>query len=105
MTLLHRLIDAQARHTPDHRAVAFEGRNLTYEEFTRRADVVASRLRHLGVGANVLVGLLVERSLEMLVGMLGILKAGGAYLPLDTALPRGRLEFVLRDAGASVVLT
>ena len=105
MTLLHRLIEAQARHTPHDRAVAFEGRNLTYAELNRRADALAGRLRDLGVGADVLVGLLVERSLETLVGILGILKAGGAYLPLDTALPRARLDFVLRDAGASIVVT
>lgn len=104
MTVLHQLIEAQARRTPGSAAVAFEGQKLTYAELDSRADVLAARLQQRGVGPDALVGLLVERSVDTIVGILGILKAGGAYVPLDPALPRSRTEFVLRDAGVSIVL-
>src|SRR4029079_12080735 len=71
----------------------------------RRANQVAHYLQRLGGGPEVLVGICIERSLEMLVGLLGILKAGGAYVPLDPNYPKDRLEFVLQDSGASVLLT
>ena len=75
------------------------------EDLDRRANRLASHLRALGVGPEVLVGLCVERSLEMLVGILGILKAGGAYVPLDPTYPQERLAFMLEDTGAPVLLT
>ena len=105
MTLLHQLVEAQARRTPDSAAVAFEGQKLTYAELDTRAEVLAARLQQRGVGPDALVALLVERSVDTIVGILGVLKAGGAYVPLDPTLPRSRTEFVLRDAGVSIVLT
>ena len=80
-------------------------RSLTYDELDARANQLAHHLRALGVGPEVVVGLCVERSLEMLVGLLGILKAGGAYLPLDPDYPPERLAFMLADAGAPVLVT
>ena len=79
--------------------------SLSYRELDARANQLAHHLRALGVGPEVVVGLCVERSLEMLVGLLGILKAGGAYLPLDPDYPRERLAFMLADAGAPVLVT
>jgi amino acid adenylation domain-containing protein len=102
---LHELFDAQAERTPDAIAVVFEDQQLTYRELNRRANQLAHYLRRLGVGPDVLVGICVERSLEMVVGLLGVLKAGGAYVPLDPAYPRERLAFMLEDAKVSVLLT
>jgi amino acid adenylation domain-containing protein len=102
---VHQLIEAQATRTPDAVAVVFEDRWLTYRELNRRATRLAHRLQRLGVGPDERVGIYVERSLDMVVGLLGILKAGGAYLPLDPDYPRDRLAFMLEDAGARVVLT
>lgn len=102
---VHELIEEQAERTPDDVAVVFEGRELTYRQLDARANVVARRLRDLGVGPDAVVGLSVERSLEMMVGLLGILKAGGAYLPLDPTYPEERLSFLLEDAGAPVLVT
>jgi amino acid adenylation domain-containing protein/non-ribosomal peptide synthase protein (TIGR01720 family) len=102
---LQELFEAQVERTPDAVAVEFEGRRLTYRELNRRANQLAHHLRSLGVGAEVLVGLCVEHSLEMMTGLLGVLKAGGAYVPLDPAYPVERLGFMLEDAGAPVLLT
>ena len=86
---LHQLIEEQAERTPDAVAVVFEDQELTYRELTTRANQLAHYLQTLGVGPDVPVGLCVERSLELVVGMLAILKAGGAYVPLDPSYPRG----------------
>jgi amino acid adenylation domain-containing protein len=102
---LHQLFEEQARRAPDAVAVLFEGEELTYGELNRRANQLAHYLRRLGVGPEDLVGICVERSPEMLVGLLGILKAGGAYVPLDPAYPRERLAFMLEDAGVKVLVT
>ncbi len=102
---IHELFEAQVERTPEAVAVEFGGQRLTYGELNRRANQLAHHLRGLGVGPEVLVGLCVERSLEMVVGLLGILKAGGAYVPLDPAYPRQRLAFMLEDTAARVVLT
>jgi amino acid adenylation domain-containing protein len=99
------LFEAQARQTPEAVAVVFENERLTYRELNARANRVAHHLQRSGVKPDVPVGLYVERSVEMLVGLLGILKAGGAYLPLDPALPQDRLAFMLEDARAPVLLT
>ncbi|MGK3959181.1 non-ribosomal peptide synthase/polyketide synthase [Sorangium sp. So ce118] len=104
-TCIHALFEAQAEKTPDAVAVVFEGQKLTYRELNERANQLARHLRRLGVGPDVLVGLCVERSLEMVVGLLGILKAGGAYVPLDPAYPTERLAFMLEDTGAPILLT
>src|SRR5690606_21099043 len=99
------LFEARVDRAPGTVALDFEGQSLTYAELDRRADALARTLRTLGVGLGVPVGLCVERSVEMVVGMLGILKAGGAYVPLDPAFPLERLSLVLEETGAPVVLT
>jgi amino acid adenylation domain-containing protein len=101
---LHRRFEEQAAARPDAVALRCEGAQLTYRELDEHADSLARRLRTLGVGPDVVVGLCAGRSLELVVGMLGILKAGGAYLPLDPTYPPERLAFMLADSGASVVL-
>ena len=102
---IHSLFEAQAERTPEASAVVFGNQRLTYEELNRRANRLAHHLQNLGVGPEVLVGICVERSVEMLVGLLGTLKAGGAYVPLDPASPRERLSFMLEDARVAVLLT
>ena len=102
---IHELFAEQAARTPDAVAVVYEGDKLTYRELDGRANQLAHYLQRLGVGPDVLVGLCVERSLEMVVGLLGILKAGGAYVPLDPTYPRERLAFMLEDAQVVVLLT
>jgi amino acid adenylation domain-containing protein len=105
-TCLHQRIEAQAGRTPDAVAVVFEGEQLTYRDLEERADRLAQHLiRNLGVGPEVLVGICMERSVEMVVGLLGILKAGGAYVPLDPDYPRERLGYMLSDSRAPVLLT
>ena len=99
------LFAAQARRTPAAIAVIFEGRRLSYAELDAHANQLAHHLRGLGVGAETVVGLCVERSPEMVIGLLGILKAGGAYLPLDPSYPAERLSFMLGDAQAAVLVT
>src|SRR6266571_357082 len=102
---VHGWIEAQVERTPDAVAVTFEGEDLTYRELNRRANQVAHHLKGLGIGPDALVGVFLERSLELVVGLLGILKAGGAYLPLDTVYPKDRIAFMLEDADAAVLLT
>src|SRR5947209_8073863 len=102
---VHQLFETQVEHTPDAVAVIFEEQQLTYHDLNVRANQLAHHLRTLGVGPEVLVGLCVERSLEMIVGLLGILKAGGAYVPLDPAYPSERLAFMLQDTQVAVLLT
>jgi amino acid adenylation domain-containing protein len=102
---LHRLFEHQAALTPDRVAVVFERQSLTYGELDRRANQLAHHLLRLGVGPDVLVGLLVERSLEMVVALLGILKAGGAYLPLDPSFPPDRLANMVDDSKIGVLIT
>ena len=102
---LPELFAAQVARTPDAIAVVLEAQRLTYAQLDRRANQLAHHLRGLGVGPETVVGLCVERSFDMLVGLLGILKAGGAYLPLDPAYPPERLAFMLEDTRAPVLLT
>ena len=104
MKCIHELFETWVEQTPDAIAVVFEENKLTYRELNRRANQVAHRLRKMGVAPDTLVGLFAERSLEMVVGMLGILKAGAAYLPLDPVYPKERLAFVLDDAQPKVML-
>src|SRR6185503_20304398 len=92
---LPQLFEAQVTRTPGAVAVVFEDQNLSYGELNARANQLAHHLRDLGVGPEVVVGLCVERSPEMIIGLLGILKAGGAYLPLDPDYPHERLAFML----------
>ncbi|MFS0518986.1 amino acid adenylation domain-containing protein [Nostoc sp. UIC 10607] len=102
---IHSLFEEQVERTPDGVAVVFEDQQLTYEQLNCRANQLAHYLRSLGVSPEVLVGICVERSLDMVVGLLGILKAGGAYLPLDPEYPQDRLSFMLEDAQISLLLT
>ena len=99
------LFEAQVARTPDAVALEFQSSTLTFAELNRRANRVAHFLRGRGVGADKPVGLLVARSLEMVVGMLGILKAGAAYVPLDPSYPHARLEFMAADAEIDLLLT
>ncbi len=101
---IHRLFETQARLTPEAIAVSCEGRTLTYGELNRQANRLAHYLRGLGVRPDERVALCAERSLEMVVGILGILKAGGGYVPLDPAYPAERLEYMLNDSGPVVLL-
>ncbi|HEX2187514.1 MAG TPA: condensation domain-containing protein, partial [Longimicrobiaceae bacterium] len=100
-----RLFEAQVRRTPGATALVAGGERLTYAELDRRADAVARRLAAAGVGPETRVGLLLERTAEMVAAMLGVLKAGGAYVPLDPAYPAARLAWMLEDSGARVLLT
>ena len=101
---LHGMFAEQAARTPEATAVVLGGSALTYAELDARSNQLAAHLRGLGVGPEVLVAICAERSLELLVGLYGILKAGGAYVPLDPAYPPDRLQFMLRDCGARVLL-
>ena len=96
---VHELFEAQAGRTPDAVALVFGGAEMTYGELQRRAAALAAHLQGLGVGPDVLVGLMVDRGFDMIVGMLGILMAGGAYVPIDPSYPEDRIRFVLKDSG------
>ncbi|MDZ8052910.1 MAG: non-ribosomal peptide synthetase [Aulosira sp. ZfuCHP01] len=102
---IHQLFEAQVEKTPDSIALVFENQQITYRDLNSRANQLAQYLQTLGVGAEVLVGICVERSVEMVVGLLAILKAGGAYVPLDPGYPQERLAFMLSDTNVSVLLT
>jgi amino acid adenylation domain-containing protein len=102
---IHELFEAQVEKSPNAVAVTSEDLQLTYRELNRRANQLAHFLRKLGIGPEILVGICLERSVEMIVGLLGILKAGAAYVPLDPDYPKERLEFMLGDAQAPVVLS
>ncbi len=102
---LHQLVETQAQLTPDAVAVVFEGQQLTYLELDLQADRVANYLISLGVQPETLVGICVERSLAMVIGLLGILKAGAAYVPIDPHYPLDRIEYMLTDAKINLLLT
>lgn len=104
-TCIHQLFEAQVERDPGAVALIFEDRRLTYRELNRRANQLAHYLQALGVGPETLVGICMERSVEMVVGLLAVLKAGGAYLPLDPAYPRERVAFMLQDSQAALLLT
>ena len=102
---VHQLFEEQAARTPEAVALVYEEQELTYRQLNERANQLAHHLQRLGVGPEVLVGLCMDRSIEMVVGLLGILKAGGAYVPLDPAFPAERISFMLEDAQAPVLVT
>lgn len=102
---IHELFEAQVQKTPDAIAVVFESQQLTYRELNTRANQLAHYLQQLGVKPEVLVGICVERSLNMVIGLLAILKAGGAYVPLDPSYPVERIAFILEETQAPVLLT
>src|SRR5207249_11535242 len=94
---MHQLFEAQVARTPERFALSFEEQHLTYRELNARANQLAHFLRSLGVGPEVLVGISLDRSPYMLIGVLGILKAGGAYVPMDPTNPPDRLAFMIAD--------
>jgi amino acid adenylation domain-containing protein len=102
---IHQLFEAEVEKSPEAVAVLFEGERLSYRELNEKANRLAHYLKRSGVGPEVLVGLCVERSVEMIVGLLGILKAGGAYVPLEPSVPQERLSFMLEDARVALLLT
>nr|QEO74617.1 condensation domain-containing protein [uncultured bacterium] len=102
---VHHLFEAQAAETPAATALIFQGQTLSYGELNRKANQLARHLRSAGVGPEVLVGIMMQRSLDMVVAMLAVLKAGGAYLPLDPEYPADRLAFMVKDSAAQVLLT
>ena len=102
---IHQLFEAQAAQSPDAVAVVFADEQLTYQQLDRRANQLAHYLQQLGVTSESLVGICLDRSLEMVVGILGIWKAGGAYVPLDPNYPSDRLKFMLDDTQVAIVLT
>ncbi|MEH2176855.1 non-ribosomal peptide synthetase [Nostoc sp.] len=102
---IHQLFEAQVEKTPDAVALIFNNQHLTYRDLNNRANQLAKYLQSLGVGTEILVGICIERSLEMVVALLAILKAGGAYVPLDPGYPQERLAFMLSDTQVSVLLT
>src|SRR5882762_8873397 len=102
---IHELFEEQVERTPDAIAVVFENEQLTYRELDERVNRLARELQALAVGPDIPVGLCVERSLEMIIGLLGILKAGGCYVPLDPKYPKERLAFMLADSQPPVLLT
>lgn len=102
---IHQLFEAQVRRTPDALALISGAEQLTYRELNARANQLAHYLQQLGVGPEVCVGLFVERSTEMIIGLLSVLKAGGAYVPLDPAYPKERLAYMIQDTQTPVILT
>ncbi|MBZ9636378.1 non-ribosomal peptide synthase/polyketide synthase [Clostridium sp. FP1] len=102
---IHELFEEQVEKTPDNVAVVFEDKKLTYRELNEKANRLARTLRKKGVKPDSIVGIMVERSIEMIVGIMGILKAGGAYLPIDPEYPEERIKYVLNDSNASILLT
>ncbi|MBN3925209.1 non-ribosomal peptide synthetase [Nostoc sp. NMS4] len=103
--LIHQIFEAQVKKTPDQIAVVFEEEKLTYQQLNQRANQLAHYLQEQGVGAEVLVGICLERSINMIVGILGILKASGAYIPLDSKLPAKSLASRLKDIKALFLVT
>ncbi|MGB7293372.1 MAG: amino acid adenylation domain-containing protein [Thermodesulfobacteriota bacterium] len=102
---IHELFEEQVEKTPNNIAVVFEDEQLTYRELNERANQLAHYLIELGVGPEIFVGICMERSIDMIVALLGILKAGGAYVPLDPSYPKKRLAFMLQDSNIKVLLT
>ncbi|MEW6738247.1 MAG: AMP-binding protein, partial [Acidobacteriota bacterium] len=102
---IHELFEESVAHTPAAIAVAYKEDQLTYQELNHRANQLAHYLRKLGVGPDILVGICMERSIEMVIAILGVLKAGGAYVPLDPTYPKERLKFILEDAQSPLLLT
>jgi len=102
---IHKVFEAQVERSPDNIAVVFADQRLTYQELNNKANQLARVLRSKGVQANSIVGIVVERSLEMIIGIMGIVKAGGAYLPIAPDYPKERIDYMLEDSGTKIILT
>ncbi|MBO3797190.1 amino acid adenylation domain-containing protein, partial [Bacillus subtilis] len=102
---IHKLFEKQVERTPNHIAVECQGQGLSYRELNNRANQLARKLRERGVKSSSIVGIMVDRSLEMIIGIMGILKAGGAYLPIDPEYPSDRIQYMLNDSKSSIILT
>ncbi|EAZ87964.1 non-ribosomal peptide synthetase, partial [Crocosphaera chwakensis] len=102
---IHQLFEEQVKRTPDAIAVVYENQQLTYQELNEKANQLGHYLQKLGVKPDTLVGICVERSMEMVIGLLGILKAGGAYVPIDPNYPQERIAYVMQDSNMGVLLT
>jgi amino acid adenylation domain-containing protein/non-ribosomal peptide synthase protein (TIGR01720 family) len=102
---LHKLFEVQAEKTPDNTALIFGNKHLTYREFNEKSNQLARVLRQKGVKPDSIVGIMADRSIDMMVGIMGTLKAGGAYLPIDPAYPKDRIQFMLQDSKANILLT
>ncbi|MBR8664605.1 bacitracin non-ribosomal peptide synthetase BacC [Bacillus paralicheniformis] len=101
---IHQLFEEQAERTPGHTAVVFEKEKLSYKALNERSNQLAGLLREKGVKPDMIVGVMAERSVEMIVGMLAVLKAGGAYLPIDPEYPEDRIRYMIEDSGISILL-
>ena len=101
---IHELLEEQVQKNPNNIALVYEDKTLTYAELNSRANVIAHVLREKGIKPDDIVGIMVERSIEMIVGILGILKAGGAYLPLDNSYPEERINYMIKDSGCKIIL-
>jgi non-ribosomal peptide synthetase component F len=104
-TCVHELIEAQVRRTPENVAVEYEGHHLTYLQLNERANQLGHRLKKLGAVPDKLIGVCVERSLELVIALLGTLKSGAAYVPLDPHYPIDRLSWMLEDSGLDILIT
>ena len=104
-TGIHHLIETQALVSPKATAIRFMDEEISYQDLNHRADQLAARLISLGVGAEVVVGVSVPRSIEMMIGLLGILKSGGAYLPIDPEYPEERIQYIADDSGIEILIT
>ena len=102
---ISQLFEQQVRKDPDAIAIVCEDRHITYRELNRRANILASRLREMGIGPEIAVALLIPQSIERFIGIYGVLKAGGAYIPIDPNYPRERIQYILTDSCAQVLLT
>src|SRR3989339_331961 len=102
---IHQLFEEQVTKTPDNIALVFEDERLTYRELNNKANQLAKILRDKGVKPDTIVGIMVERSFEMIIGILGILKSGGAYLPIDPDYPENRIRFMIEDSNVKILLT
>ncbi|WP_341271465.1 amino acid adenylation domain-containing protein [Clostridium cellulovorans] len=101
---IQEIFEEEVMKNPDKIALIFEDTEVTYEELNKKANILARNLREVGVQGETIVAIMIERSIEMIVGILGVLKAGGAYLPIDPTYPEGRKEYMLKDSGAKVLL-
>lgn len=103
--VIHELFEEQVERTPDNIAISFMDKTLTYRELNQKSNCLARVLRSNGVKPDTIIGIMVERSVEMIVGILSILKAGGAYLPIDPTYPKDRISYMLEDSGTNILLT